>query len=65
MKYKFKKDIQAIGHSQDYANTQSQTEIHTPVKEWKNDQVKLFGPQYAEELGRDSEPGNTGLQLCD
>jgi len=51
------KDVQAFGHAQDDTDAQAQADIHAPVEEGQDEQVKLFSAQEAEEPGRSFEPG--------
>jgi hypothetical protein len=59
------KDVQAFGHAQDDSGTQAQADIHTPVEEGQNEEIKLFGAHEAEEPGWSHEPGSAGLQSGD
>jgi hypothetical protein len=65
VKDEFKKDVKAVGHSQDDTETQAQADVHTPVEERQNNQVKLFGAEGTEEPRRSDEPGSAGLQPGD
>jgi hypothetical protein len=65
VKDEFKQTVQAVGHAQDDTDAQAQADIHTPVEEGQNEQVKLFGAQGAEEPGWNFEPGGAGLQPGD
>jgi hypothetical protein len=65
VKDEFKKDVQAVGHSQDDTDTQAQADIHTPVEEGQKEQVKLFCAQEAKNPGRSCEPWGAGLQSGD